>query len=89
MAINYLNLSKKQFPFIVLLFTIANIRNVANLTQNCTFLFDDFFFFSKYKNLATKYSFLKIRFAIVGNSAPEKKKKTLGVCTWLVLMVLG
>jgi hypothetical protein len=76
MATNYLDLSKKQFPFIVLLPIIANIRNVANLTQNCTFLFDDFFF-PKYKNLATKYSFFKIKFAIVGNSAPEKKK-TLG-----------
>jgi len=61
---------------------------VANLTQNFTFLFDDFFF-SKYKNLATKYSFFKIKFAIVRNSSPEKKKKTLGVCTWLVWMVLG
>ncbi len=37
MATNYLDLSKKQFPFFSL--AIANIRNVANLTQNCTFLF--------------------------------------------------
>jgi hypothetical protein len=35
-------------------------------------------FFQNKKNLATKYSFFKIKFAIVGNSAPEKKKKNIG-----------
>jgi hypothetical protein len=32
---------KTNSLFLVLLPIIANIRNVANLTQNCTFLFDD------------------------------------------------